>query len=156
MSSSSSWFSKYQSRWALFVAYCLMVFMMNSCIPDADSISGISISDEAIEFAEEHFSSFRYFEHEYQIAISINPSKETYFGNINDWLLLEWHDREPYLPTCFGTLLPEDKNNLFYETIGDIPDQFGYGWDDEAHDSGSQCWDGESENLETYRELIGL
>jgi hypothetical protein len=134
----------------------VILCLLNSCMGDVEESSDLEITEEAMEFADIHYNAFRYSEYEYQVAISANAGKDIYYGTINDWQALEWHTRQMYLPDCFVQELPLKNDYIYYELIGTLSEQYGYGWDDETHEGSGNCWDGDSGNLDTYRAMIGL
>ncbi|GBE30856.1 hypothetical protein BMS3Bbin04_01894 [bacterium BMS3Bbin04] len=138
------------------ITLIVIICILYSCMGDVEDNSDIDITEEAMEFADLHFTAFRYSEYEYQIAILVNAGKEIYYGTIDDWQALEWHTRQMYLPDCFVQELPLNSDHIYYELIGTLSEQYGYGWDDETHEGSGNCWNGDSGNLDTYRAMIGL
>ena len=103
-----------------------------------------TIPDSAQTFANEHFSEETYLQYEYNQAVD-----EGFSGTLEDWVTMDWEEKEPYLFfTEFSHCLPDEMNEVFYSYIGNYWPQFGPGWDD---------YDGYTTagNIHLYLEMIG-
>ncbi|MBK6766584.1 MAG: hypothetical protein IPG71_09810 [bacterium] len=92
----------------------------------------ITISVDAVNFANTHFSWDAYMLREFQMASSTQiPSEGAAFsGSLPDWKNLPWVVRETFLFVPYGHDAATSSRELFYYIIGTHFDQFGFGWKD--------------------------
>lgn len=139
--------------------------------------TSITITSDAVNFANANFSWDAYMLREFQIASSTQIPREgsAFAGNLSEWKNMPWAVRETYLIIPFLHDISTNSPELFYYNIGTHFDQFGFGWkdtydpeanifDETAHpwthpadttlavdNPGTLNFDGESDFFVTYR-----
>lgn len=95
--------------------------------------TAITISADAVNFANNRFSWDAYMLREFQLGSSTTIPRgngSAYTGTLIEWKNLPWSVRETYLFPPYTHDVTTESRELFYYLIGTHGEQFGYGWRD--------------------------
>ncbi len=117
-----------------------------------------TITSEIQAFADQHFNYDLYCQYEYNAAVYSDEACEVFTGSPDEWYLITWEDKKPYLPPFFTHEIDPDDTFRYYSCLETYFQQSGGAWDDatdfEVSPDHFTAWEGESDHLEEYKLLF--